>query len=59
MAPPSPLVILAREMGTGPRPWPILGVPHQPRDDRIERDVTHRRQQVRHVHPNSAEAALE
>jgi hypothetical protein len=52
-------VILAREMGTGTRSWPILGVPHQPCDHRIERDVTHRRQQVRLVHHDSAEAALE
>jgi hypothetical protein len=46
-------------MGTGTRPWPILGVPHQPHDHRIERDVTRRRQQVRLVHHDSAEAALE
>jgi hypothetical protein len=41
------LVIVAREMGTGARRWPVLGTARQPRDHRIERDSTRSRQQVR------------
>jgi hypothetical protein len=33
------LVILAREMRAGARPWPVPGMAHQPRDHWIERDV--------------------
>jgi hypothetical protein len=37
------LVILARKLHPRARPWPVLGTAHQPRDHRIERDVTDRR----------------
>jgi hypothetical protein len=40
------LVILARELRPSAGPWPIFGTAHQPRDHRIERDVTRRRQQM-------------
>jgi hypothetical protein len=40
------LIILACKMGTGARPRPVLGTAHQPRDHRVERDITRRRQQV-------------
>jgi hypothetical protein len=53
------LVILAREMCADARPWPVLGTAHQRRDHRIERDVTHGRQQVRRAHHHRTEAALE
>jgi hypothetical protein len=45
-------------MSTGARPWPVLGTAHQPRDHRIEHDVTRRRQRVRLVDHHRAEAAL-
>ena len=54
-----PLVILAREMGAGARPWPLPSTAHQPRDCRIKRDVTRDRQEVRLVHHHRAEAGLE
>ena len=34
------LVILARELRPSARPWPVLATAHQPRDHRIESDVT-------------------
>jgi hypothetical protein len=33
-------LILARELRPSARPWPVFGTAHQPRDHRIERDVT-------------------
>jgi hypothetical protein len=39
-----------RELRPSARPWPVFGTAHQPRDHRIERDVTGRRQQMRLVH---------
>jgi len=45
------LVILAREMRAGARPWPVPGVAHQPRDHWIERDVACRRQQMARPSP--------
>ena len=39
--------------------WPVFGAAHQPRDRRIERDVTRRRQQMRLVHHHRAKANLE
>jgi hypothetical protein len=53
------LVILARELRPGGRPWPVFGTAHQPRDHRIESDVTRGRQQMRLVHHHRAKATLE
>ena len=53
------LVILARELRPSARTWPVLRTAHQPRDHRIERDVTRRRQQMRLVHHYRPKAALE
>ncbi len=52
------LIMLAREMSAGARPWPVFGTGHQPRDHRIKSDVTRCRQQMRLVHHHCAEAAL-
>jgi hypothetical protein len=52
-------VILARELRTRARPWPVIGTAHQPRDDWIESDVTGRRQQMRLVHHHRSKATLE
>jgi hypothetical protein len=53
------LVVLARELRPSARPRPVLGTAHQPRDHRIESDVTRRRQQMRLVHHHRAKATLE
>ena len=53
------LVILVRERRPSARLWPVFGTAHQPRDDRIESDVTRGRQQMRLVHHHRPKATLE
>jgi hypothetical protein len=49
----------SRELRPSARPWPVLGTAHQPRDHRIESDVTDRRQRLRLVHHHRPKATLE
>ena len=53
------LVILARELRPRARLCPVFGTAHQPRDHRIERDITGRREQMRLVHYHCAKATLQ
>jgi len=52
-------VILAFKMGANAGPRPVLRAGHEPRPDRIERDITDGGDQVAVVHGNGREPAIE
>lgn len=52
-------IVAARKMGAHAGPWPVLRARHQPRAYRIQADITYRRDQMRLVHCDRRETALE